>query len=389
LPELPGRPPFGGHIMSHDFVEAALLVRAGWSVWLVPELGGSYEEVPPTLLDYAKRDHRWCQGNLQHARLLGARGLKAVSRFHFVNGIMSYVASPLWLAFLGLGLAVASVNTLFPRAYFGVQKQLFPDWPIFDAALAQSLFLLALGFLLVPRLLGVLLFLLDGRARRAAGGAARVLVGTVVELVYSTLLAPAMMLFQSNFVVQTLLGGSIGWATQNRDDRGIPWPVAFRAHLGHMLLGVGVGVLAFAIDPNLLLWLSPLVAGLVLAVPLAQLSSRRDFGAWLRARRLFLIPEETAPPPVLVRARDIYAELEAAPRGEEDGLRRVLADPIANAVHRLALAATNEGQPPENAELFVARRKLANGQALTGAEKALLLYDRATLAGARPIPAAA
>jgi membrane glycosyltransferase len=389
LPELPGRPPFGGHIMSHDFVEAALLVRAGWSVWLVPELGGSYEEVPPTLLDYAKRDHRWCQGNLQHARLLGARGLKAVSRFHFVNGIMSYVASPLWLAFLGLGLTVASVNTVFPRAYFGVQKQLFPDWPIFDAALAKSLFLLALGFLLIPRLLGVLLFLLDGAARRRAGGAVRVIVSTAIELVYSTLLAPAMMLFQSNFVAQTLLGGSIGWAAQNRDDRGIPWSMAFRAHLGHMLLGAGVGVLAFAIDANLLLWLSPLVAGLLLAVPLAQLSSRRDFGTWLRRRRLFLIPEETAPPPVLARAREINAALEAAPRGEADGLRRVLTDPVANAVHRLALATTNETQPPESAELFVARRKLANRQSLSAAEKALLLYDRATLDRAWPIPAAA
>ena len=112
-----------------------------------------------------------------------------------------------------------------------------------------------------------------------AGGAARVLVSTAIELVYSTLLAPAMMLFQSNFVVKTLLGGNIGWSVQNRDDGGIPWAMAFRAHLGHMLLGLLVGLLAFAIDPDLLMWLSPLVAGLVLAVPLAQFSSRRDFGA--------------------------------------------------------------------------------------------------------------
>jgi membrane glycosyltransferase len=388
LPVLPGKPPFGGHILSHDFVEAALLVRGGWSVWLVPELGGSYEEVPPTLLDYAKRDHRWCQGNLQHARVMGAKGINPVSRFHFLSGIMSYVASPLWLLFLGLGLTIAAVNTLFPRAYFGVQKQLFPDWPIFDAALAKSLFLLALAFLLVPRLLGVLLVLVDGPTRRAAGGGARVVVGTVVELVYSTLLAPAMMLFQSKFVATTLLGGTIEWTTQNRDDGGIPWPVAFKAHIGHMLLGLFVGLLAYAIDPNLFYWLSPLVAGLVLAVPNAQLSSRRDLGAWLRQRRLFLIPEETAPPPVLARARAIHAALEARPRGEEDGLRRVLADPLANAVHRLALAAAEEGPPAESAELFVARRKLANGQALSPGEKALLLYDRTTL-DSRTLPAAA
>jgi membrane glycosyltransferase len=388
LPVLPGKPPFGGHILSHDFVEAALLVRGGWTVWLVPELGGSYEEVPPTLLDYAKRDHRWCQGNLQHARVMGARRLNPVSRFHFLSGIMSYTASPLWLLFLGLGLTIAAVNTLFPRAYFGVQKQLFPDWPIFDAALAKSLFLLALGFLLIPRLLGVLLVLVDGPTRRASGGALRILFGSAIELVYSTLLAPAMMLFQSKFVAKTLLGGTIEWTTQNRDDGGIPWPVAFKAHIGHMLLGLFVGLLAFAIDPNLFLWLSPLVAGLVLAVPIAQFSSRRDLGAWLRQRKLFLIPEETAAPPVLTRARDIFAELQARPRGEEDGLRRVLSDPLANAVHKLALAAAEEPSPDESAELFVARRKLANGQPLSAGEKALLLYDRTTL-DARPVPVAA
>ena len=387
LPELSGKPPFGGHIMSHDFVEAALLVRAGWSVWLVAELGGSYEEVPPTLLDYAKRDHRWCQGNLQHARLVPASGLNAVSRLHFINGIMSYVASPLWLAFLGIGLALATVNTLFPQAYFGAHKQLFPNWPIFDAALAKSLFVLALGFLLVPRVLGVALTLADRRSRRASGGAVRILVGTAIELIYSTLLAPAMMLFQSKFVMKTLLGGSIGWATQNRDDAGIPWRIAVRAHLGHMLLGVGVGALAFAIDPALLLWLSPLIAGLVLSVPIAQFSSRRDFGAWLRRRRLFLIPEETAPPATLVRAQQLAQEGPAA--DEVDGLRRVLGDPIAHAVHRFLLAATAEAPPPKSAELFLARRKLAEGQALTQAEKALLLYDPATLDSAGPMPAVA
>jgi len=389
LPELPGKPPFGGHIMSHDFVEAALLVRAGWSVWLVPELGGSYEEVPPTLLDYAKRDHRWCQGNLQHSRIVLAKGLNGVSRFHFIGGIMSYVASPLWLAFLGFGLLIAVVNTAFPKAYFGVEKQLFPDWPIFDAALAKSLFVLALAFLLVPRLLGVLLVLANGQTRRSAGGTVRILVSAAIELIYSTLLAPAMMLFQSKFVAKTLLGGNIGWSTQNRDDGGIPWGIALRAHRSHMVLGVVVGLLSFAVDPALFMWLSPLVAGLVLAVPIAQLSSRRDLGAWLRQRRLFLIPEETAPPTVLVRARAIFTELSQAPRGEEDGLWRVLGDPVANAVHKLILATNEEMPPPESAELFVARRKLANGQPLGAAEKALLLYDPATLDGGRPIPVAA
>jgi len=107
MPVLPGKPPFGGHILSHDFIEAALMRRAGWQVWLLPELPGTYEESPPSLLDHAQRDRRWCQGNLQHAAIIGAAGLHPLSRFHLLSGIMSYLASPLWFLFIVTGLAAA------------------------------------------------------------------------------------------------------------------------------------------------------------------------------------------------------------------------------------------------------------------------------------------
>ena len=97
LPELPGRKPFGGHILSHDFVEAGLLGRAGWEVWLAPNLGGSYEEGPQGIIESALRDRRWCQGNLQHSLLLFARQLRGKTRVHLANGILGYVASPLRL----------------------------------------------------------------------------------------------------------------------------------------------------------------------------------------------------------------------------------------------------------------------------------------------------
>ena len=100
LPQLPGNPPFGGEIMSHDFVEAALLRRAGWEVWMAPDIGGSFEEPPPTLMDYLIRDRRWCQGNLQHLRVVFAQGLTLPSRLHLAMGIMSYCLSPLWLLLL-------------------------------------------------------------------------------------------------------------------------------------------------------------------------------------------------------------------------------------------------------------------------------------------------
>ena len=125
LPKLPGRPPFGGEIMSHDFVEAALLVRAGWQVWMAPELGGSFEEPPPTATDFLKRDRRWCQGNLQHLRIVFAQGLKMPSRLHLAMGIMAYVSSPLWLMLLivsAVNMAVARPDA--PFGYFGRNPQL-------------------------------------------------------------------------------------------------------------------------------------------------------------------------------------------------------------------------------------------------------------------------
>ena len=97
LPKLPGREPLGGSILSHDFVEAALMRRAGWGVYLASELHGSYEELPPSLISYAVRDRRWCQGNLQHARLLFTPGLHLVNRLHLGMGVMSYVTAPLWM----------------------------------------------------------------------------------------------------------------------------------------------------------------------------------------------------------------------------------------------------------------------------------------------------
>ena len=115
---LPGRTPFGGHILSHDFVEAALMRRGGWAVHMAPALGGTYEESPPSLTDYAVRDRRWCQGNLQHAGVLPARGLHWVSRLHLLTGIGSYMTAPLWLLFLLVGMLIALQAQFIRPEYF-------------------------------------------------------------------------------------------------------------------------------------------------------------------------------------------------------------------------------------------------------------------------------
>ena len=132
LPVLKGPKPFGGHILSHDFVEAALIRRGGWYAWLLPELGGSYEECPPTMIDFATRDRRWCQGNIQHLEILVSKHIHPISRIHFTIGIMSYLSSPLWFIFLVAGILVALGHVYFPPEYFSNEQSLFPNWPIFD-----------------------------------------------------------------------------------------------------------------------------------------------------------------------------------------------------------------------------------------------------------------
>src|SRR5215510_12932898 len=140
LPQLPGRRPFGGHILSHDFVEAALIRRAGWKVRMATDLDGSWEESPPSLVDIAIRDRRWAQGNLQHTKVVGAAGLTFTSRWHFCVGIMSYLSSPLWMMLLAVGFALTLQATLSRPEYFPRTFQLFPNWPVFDAPRMQALF---------------------------------------------------------------------------------------------------------------------------------------------------------------------------------------------------------------------------------------------------------
>ena len=211
LPDLPGRPPFGGHILSHDFVEAALIRRAGYSVYMLPTLGGSYEESPPSLIDLATRDRRWCQGNLQHARIIGARGFVWPTRQHFLTGIMGYLASPLWMAQLLVGIVLVLQTHYIRPEYFTADFSLFPAWPRFDYERALQLFILTIGILLAPKFLGLILALLDGPTRRGSGGAVGLIASTFVEIVVSAALAPIMMLIQSGSVLQILSGRDTGW----------------------------------------------------------------------------------------------------------------------------------------------------------------------------------
>ncbi|MFO1082326.1 MAG: glucans biosynthesis glucosyltransferase MdoH [Reyranellaceae bacterium] len=294
LPVLSGKPPLGGEILSHDFVEAAFLRRGGWHCWQLPELRGSYEELPSNLLDYAVRDRRWMQGNLQHVRLLGLRGLHPMSRLHLAMGVFAYVASPLWLAMLMLSSAMVVDHRLTGDVFFGPTRSLFPIWPQYHWPEIHGLLGLTLVLLLGPKLLALGLRLGPGRSARRFGGRLALLASFVVETVFSTLLAPVMMLFHTTFLIRILAGNAVGWPPQARGDRGMEWGQALRRHLGHVAFGLLALAALGAVVPDYVPWILPVVTGLLLSVPLAVLSSRRAVGVAARRLRLFVTPEERA-----------------------------------------------------------------------------------------------
>jgi membrane glycosyltransferase len=362
LPELHGRKPFGGHIMSHDFVEAALMRRGGWAVHMVPGLGGSYEECPPSLIDLAVRDRRWCQGNLQHAAVLPTRGLHWISRLHLLTGIGSYLTAPLWLLFLLTGILIALQARFVPPNYFPEGKSLFPIWPVIDPVRAMWMFVGTMALLLAPKLLGAIVIMFHGRERRGCGGVVRLLVSVIIETILTGLIAPIVMLTQSVDVCQILLGQDSGWNTQRRDDGSIPTRDIIRRYWRHTVLGLALGAGAWAVSPYLALWMLPVVLGLALAIPLIMLTGQRRAGLALRWLGLLRIPEEVQRPSVLARATELAAAAETVSR---DPIRHLLDDTALLTAHRAMLPPPRRKRiDPINVALLVGRAKLDEAVAL-------------------------
>ena len=383
LPELPGRKPFGGLILSHDFVEAALLRRAGWAVHMVPALPGSYEECPPTLTDLAIRDRRWCQGNLQHAAVLPTRGLHWISRLHLLTGIGSYITAPLWLLFLLSGIAIAVQARFVPPDYFPAGRSLFPRWPVIDPVRAMWMFVGTMAVLLLPKLLGAIA--MSRTDRRGAGGALRLLASVLVESVLAGLIAPVVMLTQTLHVVTILSGRDSGWNAQRRDDGSVPFRVTAAQYRAHTLLGVALGGIAWAVSWPLALWMSPVVLGLALAIPLAAVTARRDVGLAMRQLGLLRIPEEMRPPDVLADVRQ--AMLAEGAIREGSGVMRLLHDPTLLAAHRSMLPPALPERPDAidiplatgRARLEVAESPVQAFAAMTPAERLACLGDHRCL----------
>jgi membrane glycosyltransferase len=300
LPILPGRPPLGGPVLSHDFVEAALLRRAGWRVYLDPTLGGSHEEVPANLFDYASRDRRWAQGSLQHLRLLGLPGLTGMSRLHFALGAMGYLSSVLWLLLLLCSTAYVLVPALSASPLWAEGA-----WVGIGAGSARGSWIgvgadgglrlvpllgLTAAILFVPKVLGVALALV--KRRRAFGGAATLVSSALLEAVFSILIAPVMMVYHTRFVVGILAGRDVAWEAQPREGRTVGWSESLRRTVGIVVPGVVWALTTLYLSPGFFLWMTPIFGGLVLAAPLARWTSDARVGRALRSRGLLLAPSE-------------------------------------------------------------------------------------------------
>jgi membrane glycosyltransferase len=337
LPQLPGTKPFGGQILSHDFVEAALMSRENWEVWFAYDLEGSYEEGPQALIENAQRERRWCQGNLQHSLVLFAKGLRGVSRLHLILGICGYLAGPLWLAFLlmfnwirwfhsytGLSDIPVQAFTPFLANFSGTEHALL-------------VFVICMVVIMLPKFLALIDLANDWPRRRAFGGLTRATASVVGETIFSTLHAPLLMLWHTRFVATNFLGISVGWTTQKRAADGTTWAYAFQRHWGHILIGVVWGAFMWQLEPAMFYWFLPVLAGMVLSVPLSVFTSRRSPGARARSLGLFLTPEETKPPVEIVSLRAHLKIHEitggTTPRHQLSGLAEAVLDPYVNAIH--------------------------------------------------------
>ncbi|MCB9615412.1 MAG: glucans biosynthesis glucosyltransferase MdoH [Sandaracinus sp.] len=347
LPLLSGAPPLGGPILSHDFVEAALLRRGGFEVRLADDLGDSFEEPPPTLRDYLVRDRRWCQGNLQHLRVFLADGLAPRSRLHLLLGAVAYLLSPLWLLFLLLG------------AWAGARGALV------DLPALRLLALGSLGLLLAPRALGLLhtLATTNGVMPRV-----RLLGGSVLELVLSALLAPITMVAHTVFVAEIVTGRAVGWSPQRRGADGA-WASAVdaRTTLATFLGALVVG-LSLALAPAAFVWVAPIALPCLFAIPIAAMlgsvSLGEAAGAWLRAPGSEPSPVERA-----LEAHRGYFHADAAAR-----FRDLVLDPSLCA--RLRDALPEDGP---NEDTLVAKAVEVGPAGLRDDERERLLSSRIAL----------
>ena len=288
LPILPGREPFGGEILCHDVVEAAMMRRAGWQVWLVPSLAESYEALPANMVDFAQRERRWCQGNLQHLGVLPMPGLRPIGRYHLALGVLTYLSGPLFVLFAALATIDGMLGGSFAQRLLGTPGE------------ARAAFVALTFFLLYgAKLCSLAAALASEQAAAPFGGRLRLLASAALEQAAAMVSAPILLVFYTRFILMMLLGRSVRWDPQPRDDRGVSWTEA--THRMRLPGAVGVAWLAgvSVIGGASLHWALTLLPGLLLAIPAAVWTSLSTWGLLARRWGLFLTEDEVSPSPIL------------------------------------------------------------------------------------------
>ena len=296
-------------ILSHDFVEAGMLRRAGWRVKFLPRLGGSYEETPQTLIDYALRDRRWCLGNLQHLRLLGARGFHPMSRFHMLQGAAAFLLSPLWFALVLIWSVLGMMPEMITQTYFVPSNPLYPIWSGADQAQGWIYMAVIYTMLLLPKLIGALALCARGDIRRDYGGAGRFIATMLFEVICAIIYAPIMMVQQTLAVFSAVSGRAATWSPQARGVEGYDLSTTLRFHKVETLLGLSLsfGIASGTVPLSLL----PVALPLLLAVALSMLGSVSIAKAKLSWMRLES-PQALRVPRIVKRANEERAKMQRA-----------------------------------------------------------------------------
>ena len=285
LPILPGAPPLGGHVLSHDQVEATLMRRAGYEVRVLPDERGSWEENPPTMLDFAKRDVRWCQGNMQYVKLLNIPGLLPMSRFQLVWAVLMFLGIPAWTLMIALSPIVAW------------KAQSIVNYP---SGLAAFLYVLFFVMYLSPKIAGMIDAAMTPGGVARYGGALRFSVSAAIELVFSFLQGAVSTIRTSIFMIGLAFGQSVVWGGQSRDAYGISWRTAWENLWPQTLFGLIVCGLMYEVEPALFWWSLPLTAGYLLAMPFAVATAAPALGRLFKLLGLCGIPEDFDPPKEVV-----------------------------------------------------------------------------------------
>ena len=334
LPVLPGAAPRGGEILSHDFVEAALMLKNGFQVEVATDIHGSYEECPTTIRDFAQRDQRWCQGNMQHISLLLSEGLKPFSRMHFLTGILSYVSAPIWIAFMLVSVAALAFNHSFDLLRSHASE------------LTVGLFIASMGMLLAPKFYGLLMTAAERRRQFGKSTWFTLTVGVLLETVFSILLAPIFAIYHSTFVASVFTGRSVQWKAQQRNERGVTWAEATGSFWKMTLIGLISTALVGWFAPSLVFWYSLFSIGLLLSIPLAVIVASSSVGIKLRSLGILSARSELQQLPIVAGRDRWQQQINSIPIEDAESLfQQVVLDEATMHSHCRMLYLTNNERP--------------------------------------------